>query len=155
MQKEASVVQCDARIENWFRGIISFLRSQQSLRATQKIPSILCNPKVHYRFHKNPRNVPIESQMNSVCTHPSYLSSIHCNIILPSTFTSSYHLFLVRFSYQNSACTLFSHACYMPCQSCPPWLDYFDTRLVQVMKFPFMQFSPACYFILVRINCSP
>jgi len=51
------------------------------LAASQEIPRISRNPKIHHRTHKGPPPVPILEQPNPVHMPTSHLLEIHPNII--------------------------------------------------------------------------
>jgi len=53
--------------------------------ASQEIPRISWNPKVHYRTHKRPRPVSILGKPNPGHIPTSHLLEIHPNLIHPST----------------------------------------------------------------------
>ena len=67
-----SMVQSPSWEANWFA-------------ASQEIPRISWNPKVHYRTHKRPPPVSILGQLNPVHIPTSHLLEIHPNSIHPST----------------------------------------------------------------------
>ena len=69
--------------------------------ASQEIPRISRNPKVHYRTHKRPPPVPILNQPNPVHILTSHLLEIHPNIIHPSTYTSCQWSLPLRFPHQD------------------------------------------------------
>jgi len=90
-----SMVQSPSWGANWFA-------------ASQEIPRILLNPKVHYRIHKRPPPVSILGQPSLVHIPTSHHLEIHPNIIHPSTPRSPQSSLSLRFPYQDPTRPLFS-----------------------------------------------
>ena len=91
-----SMVQSPSWEANWFE-------------ASQEIPHISRNPKVHYHTHKRPPTVSILGHSNPVHIHTSHLLEIHLNIIHPSTPRSPQWSLSPRFPHQNPIRPLSSH----------------------------------------------
>ena len=86
--------------------------------ASQEIPRISRNPKVHYRTHKRPPNVSILGQPNPVHIPTSHLLEIHPNIIHPSTPRSPQWSLSLRFPQQDPINPpLLTHMRHMPSPS--------------------------------------
>ena len=86
--------------------------------ASQEIPRISRNPKVHYRTHKRPPPVPVLGQPNPVHIPTSYLLEIHPNIIHPSTPRPPQWSPSLRFPQQDPIHPpLLTHTRHMPCPS--------------------------------------
>ena len=86
--------------------------------ASQEIPRILWNTKVHYRTHKCPPTVPILGQPIPVHIPTSHLLEIHSNIIHPSMPRSPQWSLSLRFPHQDPIRpSLLPHMRHMPCPS--------------------------------------
>ena len=104
-----SMVQRPSWEANWFA-------------ASQEIPRISRNPKVHYRTHKRPPPVSILGQPNPVHIPTSHLLEIRPNIIHPSTPRSPQRSLSLRFPHQDPIRPpLLPHTRHMPCPSHSSW----------------------------------
>ena len=100
-----SMVQSPSWEANWFA-------------ASQEIPPISRNPKVHYRTHKRPPPVSILGQPSPVHIPISHLLEIHPNIIHPSTPRSPQWSPSLRFPHQDHIHPpLLTHTRHMPSPS--------------------------------------
>ena len=126
-----SMVQSPSWTANWFA-------------ASQEIPRISQNPKVHYRTHKPPPSLSILSQPNPVHTPTSHLLEIRPNIIHPSTPWSPQWSLSLRFPHQDPIHPpLLTHTRHMPIpshSSC--WLSKntkTHSEYVTLFAFPLQQ----------------
>ena len=88
------------------------------LTASQEIPRISRNPKVHHRTNKRPPPASILGQPNPLHTPTSHLLEIRSNIIHPSTPRSPQWSPSLRFPHQDPIHPpLLTHTCHMPSPS--------------------------------------
>ena len=104
-----SMVQSPSWEANWFA-------------ASQEIPRISQNPKVHYRTHKRTPTVSILDQPYPVHIPTSHFLEIHPNIIHPSTPRSPQWSPSLRFPHPDPIHPLFSPIC----ATCPAHLILLD-----------------------------
>ena len=87
----------------------------EKLAASQEIPRISRNPKVHYRTHKRPPPLSILGLPYPVHIPTSHLLEIHPNIIHPSTPRSPQWSLSLRFLHQDPIHPpLLTHMPHMP-----------------------------------------
>ena len=105
--------------------------------ASQEIPHISRNPKVHYRTHKRSPPVSILGQPNPVHIPISHLLKIHPSIIRPSTPSSPQWSPFLRFPHQDPIHPpLLTHTCHM------------ITFIIQFLKYLVIVFKEEFPFIL-------
>ena len=105
--------------------------------ASQEIPRISRNQKVHYRTHKRPSPVPILGQPNPVHIPTSNLLEIYPNIFHPSTPRSPRWSLSLRFPHQDPI-----HSLSSPIRAtCPAHLILLDFITRAILGEQYKSFS--------------
>jgi len=119
--------------------------------ASQKIPRILRNLKVHYRIHKCPPPVPILSQLDPVHTPKTHFLKIHLNIILPSTPPGSPKWYpSLKFPHQN----LYMPGLFPTRATCPAHLILIDFINRTILGEQYRLSSSVCNFLHSPVTSS-
>ena len=119
--------------------------------ASQEIPRISRNPKVHYRTHKRPPPVSILGQPNPVHIPTSHLLDIRPNIIHPSTPRSPQWSLSLRFPHQDPI-----HPLSSPIRAtCPDHLILLDFITRTILGEEYKSFSSSlCNFLHFPVTSS-
>jgi hypothetical protein len=119
--------------------------------ASQEIPHILWNPKVHYRVHMILPLVHIMNHINPVLAFPFHNFKISFNIIL-LIYVWVFKVYPFLRVSPSKPCMHFSstHACRMLRPSQPPWFDHAIQDICKIaIKFGYLRF-----FAAVMMNIS-
>ena len=130
---EAFWVRNHSLLTPWCRVLLGFA-------ASQEIPHISRNPKVHYRTHRRPPPVSILSQPNPVHIPTSHLLEIHPNIIHPSTPRSPQWSPSLRFPHQDPI-----HPSSPIRATCPAHLILLDFITRTILGEDYKSFSSSLY----------
>ena len=119
--------------------------------ASQEIPRISRNPKVHYRTHKRPPTASILGQPNAVHIPTSHLLEIHPKIIRPS---------MPRSPQWSPSLRLPSKTLYTPLSSpiratCPAYLILLDFITRTILGEQYKSFSSSLCNLLHSLVTSP
>ena len=119
--------------------------------ASQEIPHILWNPKVHYRMHNNPSPVPILSNNNPVHTPTSHF--LRSNLILSSHLRLSLPSGLFPSGFSTK--TLYTPLLATIRATCPvhPIILDFITRTILGEQYRSLS-SSLCSFLHYRVTSS-
>ena len=125
--------------------------------ASQEIPRISRNPKVHYRTHKRPPTVSILGHPNPVHIPTYHLLEIHPNIIHPSMPRSPQWSLSIQFPHQDPI-----HSLSSPVRAtCPTHLILLDFITRTVLGEKYRSFSSSIwtppfprYLVPPRSKCS-
>ena len=129
-----STVQSPSWAANWFA-------------ASQEIPRISRNPKVHYRTHKRSPTVLILGQPNLVHIPTSHLLQIHPNIIHPSMPRSLQWSLSLRFPHQDR-----TPPSPLPIRAtCPAHLILLDFITRTILCEQYRSTAVLCYLKLLRL----